>query len=136
MKKYLLMFSFIVLLVLSVRVVFAQEFYTTNQATVAWDQDFGGVATSEVLWNIYLANAITDPEKANPVKVATALNQQYVITLNTEGKYFVGVSAIRKIGSEVVGESAITWSDIQGDSPKFGLQYFTIPAAPTKIVKQ
>ena len=134
MKKYFLIIMAIGLMFASVSV--AQVFHTTNQATVSWDQDFVGIPTAEVKWNVYLANAITDPVKTNPAKIGNAVGRPYTITLAVEGKYYVGVSAVRIIDNVVVGESSILWADTQTAVPAFGLQYFTIPPAPTKIIKQ
>jgi hypothetical protein len=133
MKKIMLM---VLIGIFCFSFVYAQEFHTTNQATIDWEQDLGGIPAAEVKWNVYLANAITDPGKTNPVKIGNAVGRPYTITLNVEGKYYVGVSAVRTISGTVVGETDILWADTQTEVPAFGLQYFTIPPMPTRIIKQ
>lgn len=135
---------FVVLfLVLLAGVALAQTWHTANQATVAWDAvttiDNGDPLppTDTIEYVVYLSNAITDPNKDNPVEVARTTNLEQLITLNVEGQYFVGCKAIRKIadGTEV-GESVVAWSDdpqyvLNGET--FGLRYFLPPSAPGNL---
>ena len=113
------------------------EWKTANQATVQWDavttlSDGNPVPSdNSVKYRVYLANAVTDPDKTNPSLLTTnpisAL--EYIITLNTEGKYYIGVSAVRydSTGAEIADtESDINWSDTNGESTPnpFGLVYY------------
>ncbi len=134
---------FVVLLVLFLAgIALAQTWHTANQATVAWDAvllDNGDPIppTDTIEYVVYLSNAITDPNKLNPVEVATTTNLEQLITLNVEGSYFVGVKAVRKIADGTnVGESTVAWSDdpqyVQ-NGQTFGLRYFLPPAAPREI---
>ena len=134
---------FVVLLVLFLAgIALAQTWHTANQATVAWDAvllDNGDPIppTDTIEYVVYLSNAITDPDKINPVEVATTTNLEQLITLNVEGSYFVGVKAVRKIADGTnVGESTVAWSDdpqyVQ-NGQTFGLRYFLPPAAPREI---
>lgn len=134
---------FVVLLVLFLAgIALAQTWHTANQATVAWDAvllDNGDPVppTDTIEYVVYLSNAITDPDKNNPVEVATTTNLEQLITLNVEGSYFVGVKAVRKIADGTnVGESTVAWSDdpqyVQ-NGQTFGLRYFLPPAAPREI---
>lgn len=134
---------FVVLfLVLLAGIALAQTWHTANQATVAWDAvllDNGDPIppTDTIEYVVYLANAITDPDKNNPVEVATTTNLEQLITLNVEGSYFVGVKAVRKIADGTnVGESAVAWSDDPQycqNGETFGLRYFLPPAAPINM---
>jgi len=128
---------FIVLLVAGIAL--AQTWHTANQATVEWDPvsilSNGDPlpAGDTVEYTVYLANAITDPNKDNPSEIATIPDTSHLITLNVEGSYFVGVKAVRKIADGTnVGESEVAWSDdpqfVQGGET-FGLRYFLPPAA-------
>ena len=133
----------VVILLLVVGVAFAQTWHTANQATVEWD----AVAnlsdgtplppTDTVEYTVYLANAITDPNKDNPSEVATITDTSHLITLNVEGSFFVGVKAVRKISDgTVVGESEVAWSDDPQycqNGETFGLRYFLPPAAPKNM---
>lgn len=127
-------------LLLTVATAFAISWHTANQATVAWDAvttvDNGDPlpATDTIEYVVYLANAITDPDKNNPVEIETTTSLQSVITLNVEGSYWVGVKSVRKIADGTnVGESRVAWSDNPADckdGQDFGLRYFQPPAAP------
>jgi hypothetical protein len=133
-------FSVIAILLIFTGIAFAQTWHTVNQATVAWDAvtalDNGDPlpAGDTIEYVVYLANAITDPNKDNPSEIETITATQSTITLNVEGSYFVGVKAVRKIADGTnVGESEVAWSDdpqfVQGGAT-FGLRYFLPPAAP------
>jgi hypothetical protein len=120
------------------------EWKTTNQATVQWD----AVATLEngdplpagntVAYRVYLANAVTDPNKDNPTNLTpTPISQlTMTLTLNVEGKYFVGVQAVRydESGTEI-GVSTINWSDVNGAATPnpFGLVHYLLPATPMNL---
>ena len=112
----------------------AQSWHTANQVSVAWDASDGStvdppIPQNEISYRIYLANAITDANKANPAKIADDVKTtNYTVTLGTPGRYFVGVSAIRTVEGEIVGESDIMWSDTS--NPAFGIQMFIAPPAP------
>jgi hypothetical protein len=112
----------------------AQEWHTANQVTIGWDKSDGStvdppIPQNEISYRLYLANAITDANKTNPAKIADDVKTlTYTVTLGTPGKYFVGVSAIRTVEGEIVGESEIAWSDTA--NPPFGVQMFIAPPAP------
>ena len=81
---------------------------------------------------MWLVDADTDPDKANPVRVGTTSETLYVVTLNVEGRFFVGLQTLRKASDgTLLGESGIGWTDdpvIAADGKIFGLQYFLPPA--------
>lgn len=142
MKRKIAVFSVLLVLFLAGFAI-AQTWHTANQATVAWDAvttiDNGDPLppTDTIEYVVYLSNAITDPNKDNPVEIARTTNTEQLITLNVEGSYFVGCKAIRKIadGTEV-GESVVAWSDdpqyvLNGQT--FGLRYFMPPSAPNNL---
>lgn len=130
MKKSILL-MLIITLVFCGQAFAETNWHTANQTTVAWDQDLSGIPAAEVKWNIYLANAATDPQKANPVKIGTATAKEYTVTLNTEGRFFVGVAAFRTVdGTDL--ESDIAWSDQA--TPAFGIQYFLVPLKPSGLI--
>ena len=64
-----------------------------------------------IQYEVYLANANTDPSKANPVYIGTVENPTHTITLNAEGQFFVGVKAVRFSDGGIVSESSMGWSD-------------------------
>jgi len=123
---------------------FCVEWKTTNQATVAWDAvttlDDGSAvpANNTVKYRVYLSNADSDPDKASPALLTaepiTAL--EYTLTLNAEGRYLVGVQAVRyDENSTEVGTSTINWSDTNGEATPnpFGLLHYLPPAAPANL---
>lgn len=131
MKKILLISAAIFML--AVGIAFAENWHTANQFTVAWDAvttNTSGqtIDPAEISYKVYIANAITDPDHANPVEVGTTAATEYAVTLGVEGKYHVGVNAVRTVGGEVVAESAISWSN--APEYDFGIQYFEPPSAP------
>lgn len=110
---------------------------TANQVSVAWDKvtkSADGTVTfpdGQITYAVYIANSVTDPNKTNPVKVATVPGIEYTFTLNTEGRFLAGVSAIRTVDGNLVGESAISWSDEQANA--FGVQFYMLPPAPSGL---
>lgn len=107
--------------------------HTANQITVAWDAVT--VEEGTVEYDVYLANAITDPDKAAPVKIETTTGLTSLITLGVEGRYFVGVRSARIIDGERVAESEqIAWSDAAEFAPEpFLVQFFAAPENVTGI---
>jgi len=106
----------------------AQEIHWADQKTVTWDAptlliDGTPIPSEDVLaYNTYLQNYDTD----ELIVVETVPTMPYTYTV-PEGKFWVGVSALRYIGG--VGspfESEVTWSD-------FLLGYGRPPAAPVNI---
>ncbi len=133
--------------------VHAQTWHTTNQATVSWnavttlaDEAHTPIPAEDVItYKVYLANALTDSGKTNPLEIAETADTSYILTLDVEGQYFVGVQTIRKhtipgIGADAEDEvvtigSDIAWSDMIEHTPDpFGLRYFLLPDAPTGLV--
>ena len=103
MKKLLCALAAMTVAAATVQAADVITYVTANQTTVAWNavtKSADGTVTfgaGEITYSVYLANAITDPAKANPAKVRTIPETQTTLTLNTEGKYFVGVSAVRTV---------------------------------------
>jgi len=124
---------------------YGQEWHEANQATVAWNvttmlADGSDVpADNTVEYAVYLANAITDPGKTSPALVQDNIaGLSYTITLGSEGKYFVGIQAIRKVadGTEVA-RSSIGWSDDSGTATvPFGLIRYVPPQGVTGLSVQ
>lgn len=131
------------LMVLGAVQVNGQEWHTMNQATIAWDavtEMQGGELIPEtdiVEYKVHLANATTDPDKTNPAEIGTTAETTYTITLNTEGKFFVGLQTLRMTSDRTsVSESVIGWSDdpeIAKDGNIFGLRYFVPPLPPCNV---
>lgn len=136
MKKVFAVLAFA--LVVMVGVAMAAEWHVANQTTIAWDAvttSADGTVTfgaGEITYNVYLANAVTDPTKQNPSKIGNVSATEYTITLNTEGKFVPGVSAVRTVGADVIGESGITWLDDYPDNPP-GIVFYKIAPKPAGV---
>jgi hypothetical protein len=118
--------------------VAAQQWYTTNQVTVAWDAVAApNPETEQIRYDVYLANARTDPDKVNPsLVVDSTVETQETLTIGVEGRYYFGVKTERWLlatstePEEMVSESTIAWSDdpeAVADGATFGLRYFEPP---------
>ena len=135
MKNILLVAVSLLLLFSAGSVLADTTWHTANQKLVGWDASLGSEVTpqipqAQISYRVFLANALTDPNKANPAKIGETAETQFLITLNTPGKFVVGVSAINTVDGEVVGESPIAWSDVAADvlnGEVWGLQYFPAP---------
>ena len=114
----------------------AVTWHTTNQFTVQWDAVSttadGGAITGTVEYEVFIANAVTDPNKANPVSVWRGPETQATLTLNTEGQYMIGVKAIGVVDGSDVSESTMAWSDDPAatNNATFGVKHFFAPASP------
>jgi hypothetical protein len=139
MKIFKVVFLSIVLIFSFTFLSYAIDWKITNQVTIAWDavatlSDGSALpANHSVKYKVFLANAITDPDKANPALVTDPpIDQlQHTITLNTEGRFIVGVSTIRyDENGNTVSESAVNWSDTNGENTPnpFGLMFYFPPA--------
>lgn len=135
MRKRLKIIVFLTLLFFApITNLYALTWQTTNQATIAWDSV--EVASGTVEYEVFIANAVTDPNKANPVSVWRGPDLQTTITLNTEGQYFAGVKTWRIIDAETSMDSVIGWSDDpaiaadtngDGTPDPFGIRYYVPP---------
>ena len=113
-------------------IAWALTWHTTNQFTVAWDPVT--VQDGTVSYKVLVANALTDPDKANPVEAegSPTANTQITLTLATQGQYYVGVKSVLTLTDGTKIESDDTnWSDDpagnQGEVA-FGIQYYIINA--------
>ena len=124
-------------------VAYGQTWHTANQVTVAWDAvttlSNGGPipAGDSVKYKVWLKNAVTG---GDPTELGEITDLEYTITLNTEGKYFVGVSALRYTSEDMLlNESTISWSDVAectGVEGLFGIQYFLPLKSPGGLKKK
>jgi len=129
MKKRFIIISLVMALFVASIAYAAITWQTTNEKTVGWNAVAvpSGVAGT-ISYNVYLANAVTDPNKTNPVVIGNTSDLTYTILLNTQGRYYAGVSTVLTIGTDKI-ESVINWSDDpegNKDNIAFGIQYFVI----------
>ena len=142
MKKIVIAIMLLITFAGAVSVAHAQEWRTANQSTISWQAvttktDGNPLSAGDVVdYTIFVANSVTDPDKANPEEVGTTADLTYTITLNVEGRYFVGVRANRALvdDPDTVLQSDIAWSDDPAYATvPFGLQFYLPPAAPTGL---
>jgi len=134
----------IMLFILAPAALFAavDNWHTANQFTVAWDavttlEDGTPVpANSTVSYKVY-----TKPDGApSPItEVASVTVLEATITLSTEGKYIIGIKAIRSVDAVQVSESTISWSDdsaVVSSAETFGVLYYLPPGAVRGVKKK
>lgn len=138
MKKFLTIVCVVVIGFCFINSAAAVEWHTANSTRVGWDavtKSSDGSVTfdpAEITYQVYIVNSATDPQKTNPVKIGAPISgTEETITLNVEGRYIAGVSAIRTVDGTRIGESDIAWSD-QTPNP-WGIQFYAIPPSPTGI---
>ena len=131
MKKFWLL----CILLIPLAAFAATDWVQTNQATAAWDAvttlaDGKPVpATDTVKYQVW-----TKRESDAPVKVGGEITAtQLTITFSAEGRYTIGVQAIRTSPNFTEPQaSAVSWSDdplVVATNP-FGVVYIVPPAKP------
>ena len=148
MRKFKLNLFAIAILafILCASLSFAQTWYTANQSTVEWDRvttlsNGDPLGAGEVVkYRVYLKNAVNGGTPAVVSPAGDVATNSFTVTLNTEGSYFVGVSAVRYDSTDtVLGESSIAWSDdptVCANSEDFGIRYYFLPANPGGLRRQ
>lgn len=115
-----------------VGVAYGLTWHTTNQFSIAWDPVTSTEGT--ISYKVYIANAVTDPTKANKVEAqgSPTDNTNITLTLNTQGQYYVGVSTVLTLPDNTKIESQdINWSDDPAGNQTneaFGIRYYVINA--------
>jgi hypothetical protein len=112
-------------------------FHNANQFTLGWDLvtvDTDGDPISGVSYEVVMANALTDPTKANPAIVArpAAGIATATVTIGVKGRYFVGV---RSVWDGL--KSGINWGDLPDGQtvPEFGVRFAAPPKTPDGLKK-
>lgn len=132
------------ILFLMVGVCQAQTWHNLNQFTCAWDAvttdaDGDPLPADGVLhYKLYLANADTDPDKANPTEVADVTILETTITLNTKGRYYIGVRAVWIYTDNSEMASGINWADEIENQEGFDLwaiRHHVSPKPPKNLRK-
>lgn len=117
----------------------AVDWITANQFTVQWDHSGleGGYilpAGDTIEFRIYLADSINDPDLQGPISDDWQTpNLEYTLTLLTEGKFYVGVQAVRLREGSIISNSRIAWSKNVADcadGQAFGVVYYLNPLLP------
>ena len=107
----------------------AQTWVTANQGTVAWDAVAPIVATDTIKYQVYTRIGATGDGAAVGAEIIAT---QLAITFSVEGRYFVGVKAVRYPVGETVGipAAAVSWSNdplVCAAAGPFGFVYYVAP---------
>lgn len=130
--------AFIVLMLFTAP-AFALTWHTANQSTVSWDSvSYQADAGERLVYVVMVSNALTDPDKTNPVEVGSMENAQYQMTLVEKGSYLIGVKSVIEVYSDSTGwvrvsESLPSWSDdpaVCYNNETFGVRYYPAPPRP------
>jgi hypothetical protein len=117
-------------------VAHAQTWVTANQVTVAWDavtQTVEGLAipASEMKYQVYIRTGTTGDGTAVDGIISET---QLAITFTAEGRYYIGVRAIRYPAGEASGYgSYVSWSNdplVCAVAGPFGVVYYAVPINP------
>jgi len=110
----------------------AQTWYTANQVTLAWDAVPKVLATDQAnKYQVYSRNDLVSLGS----KIGTEITAtQLLISLTVEGRYYLGVKAVRYPAGETVGIESVgtAWSNVAADTggSPFGVMYFVAPGFP------
>lgn len=134
-------FGFIIFCLLFIMIVLstfvhAQTYYPADSLTVAWDA-VTVPAGSTVEYAVY-SRATSQGVGEGTLKTTTQIPSA-AIQFTTEGRYFIGVKAIRKVSGQEVSSSDISWSDVGANCQggiAFGAIYYSAPSAPKGLRKQ
>ena len=129
MKRFLAVLLTFLLLTVS---AWGLTWNTANQMTVAWDASAtADIPQEQITYTVYMIDS-TDTAKDNPIMVAEGLiDTEYTFTFATEGRYLLGVKAVRTVSGEKVSESVISWSDNeQYTTNTFGAVFYKAPNQP------
>ena len=127
----------IILVVLMLPVTaLAVDWMVTDHCTLSWDAipDLGYNATIEYI--PCFCNAVTDPDKENPMMIGSTPDLSCTVTFYSEGQYFLGVKAVTILDGQELAASEINWSDdpvgnLSGEA--FGVWYYTCPPPPVNM---
>ena len=130
--KYLL--TIMMVLILAVP-SWAMSWQDTNQVTIAWDAPTAlsnGAPLPDGNTLSYVVYLAPQDSKTDKFEIGTTSQSEYTITVDTEGRYLVGVKAKRMdANGNKLSESIIAWSDnpdmVAGD--QFGIVHFFSPSA-------
>ena len=136
MKKAIIILEIIITVVAaSSRDIAAQTWYPANQVTLAWDPVAKVLATDQAnKYQVYSRNDLVS--LGNPIggEITAA---QLVVSFTVEGRYYLGVEAIRYPAGETVGIKSATkaWSNVAADTNNnpFGVTFFAAPGGASGL---
>lgn len=142
MRK-IVMISSILLLLLSFS-AFASDlsWHTANELTLAWSpvtKNNQGESISDVIhYEIAIVSASSVDRNKDKVIIGSTEATQHQIEFNEEGRFILGVRAVRIIEGEALSTSTWAWSDDPSAAKEgrvFGGQFFFPLASPQGMQK-
>lgn len=119
----------------------AVDWTAANQVTIAW----GAVTTLSagepipegdiINYEVFVVSE-TGNKEADRVSQGKTPDLQFTITFTEEGRFFVGVRALRLRDAALIGVSTFAWSDnpvFVKDGLTFGIVFFLGPAGPLEM---
>lgn len=107
----------------------AQTWFTANQVTFAWDAVAKVLPTDQP--NKYQVYSRNDAVSLGTKISGEITSTQLLVAFTTEGRYYLGVEAIRYPAGETIGiQSERAWSNVAKDTAggvPFGVMYFVRP---------
>jgi hypothetical protein len=135
-ETFLVLFIGICLLVTCSTNARSQTYYPVDSLSVAWDV-VTVPAGSTVDYRVYTRFSTQTP--ADAVLRSTVSVPAATVSFASEGRYFIGIQAVRKVSGTEVSSSTVSWSDVSANCQggvTFGAVYYTAPSAPTGLRKQ
>jgi hypothetical protein len=113
----------------------AQTWYTANQVTLAWDAVPKVLTTDQPnKYQVYTRNDLVSIGSKIGGEITTT---QLVVSFTVEGRYYLGVEAIRYPVGETVGIKSATkaWSNVAADTANspFGVMFFAAPSGASGL---
>jgi len=131
-----LKFLFVLVIIVTMAdVLWPMDWTATNQVTLAWTpvatlMDGSAIPAGDVVsYGIFIVPETGD-KLSDKVKMGETGDAHFVITFETEGRFFVGVSAKRFKDENMISYSSVSWSDnpvVVKDGMVFGIIYFRAP---------
>lgn len=121
----------------------AEDWYPANGSTLAWVMNYTAtradgttftIPANEITFRVYRVLSV-NTTKANPEFLGNTTEKTFLVRFAEEGKYHLGVQAVRTVAGVEPLSSPIGWSDdatITNGKP-FGVVFVVPPATPTGI---
>jgi len=125
------------ILLVTCNIAFSQVWHVANQKTIGWDEVttfMNGAPIPEgdyIAYEVYIV-LYTEPKENAELKDTVQLTEA-VVTIENEGKYFVGLRTLRVPEGEtdIIRSERIAWSDNPMDCANeeaFGIKFYWQPA--------
>lgn len=114
----------------------AQEWHIANQLTMAWDpvglEGGGSPGAGEITYTVYL---MKEGELEQEIESGVQTTE-FTFTFPQEGRYFLGVKAVRIVDGNEIESSRIAWSNTDGSPNNWGALHYARPTVPVSLIKQ